>query len=149
MKKNVDQRKSYKDASVRTEEPTHAVKAKDVKLLNNKPIEVIEPTTQNSAVGEWDVEQHKIGAEVAQALAVLTAAGVIQWEVGSEWARARLCVHVAKYDSLVVCERDELAEDVEIGEFGEPRQEFYGFDDSAYESLLHRISRNWVYPEGY
>jgi hypothetical protein len=127
----------------------NVVEAKDVKLRDGKLIEAVEPTTQDIELDGWDMEQREIGGQVAQALAVLTAAGVIQWEVGSEWARSCLCVHVGKYDPLVVCERGEWPEDLEFGEVGEPRQEFCGFDNAEYMNLIHHIHRNWVYPDGY
>jgi hypothetical protein len=111
--------------------------------------EVVEPTTQNIAACGWEMEQREIGGQVAKALSVLTATGVIEWQVGSHWARACIRVHVGKYDPVVVCERGEWAEDVEFDDFGEPRQEFYGFEDGAYKNLMHHINRNWVYPEGY
>jgi hypothetical protein len=118
-------------------------------LQDSKPIEVVEPPTQHIDLSEWVMEQREIGGQVAQALAVLTASGVIQWEVGSDWARASLCLHVNKADPLVVCERGEWPEELEFGEVGEPRQEFYGFDEGAYANLMHHIHRNWVYPDGY
>jgi hypothetical protein len=122
---------------------------KDVNQQDNKPIETVEPTTQVITMDEWELEQLKVGSEVAQALAVLTAAGVIEWQVGSGWARACLRLHVSKYDPLVVCDLGEWPEDVKFGDVGELRQEFYRFEDGAYEDLVHHIHRNWVYPLGY
>jgi hypothetical protein len=134
----------YANEEVQSEKHTCAANEQD-----NKPIEAVEPTTQDITTDEWELEQLKVGSEVAQALAVLTAAGLMEWQVGSWLARACLRVHVSKYDPLVVCERGEWPEEVDFDEVGEPRQEFFEFEDGAYEDLVRHIHRNWVYPPGY
>jgi hypothetical protein len=122
---------------------------KDVSQQDNKPVETTEPATQDIAVDKWEMEQEKIGKQAAEALALLTSIGVVEWEVGRIWARACLCVHVIKDgEATVVFERGEKPEDASIDDLQEIRQDFLVVDDGAYKNLMHHISRNWVYPEG-
>jgi hypothetical protein len=131
---------------------SRAKAVKDVNLQDDKPIHVIEPmepTSADTLFCEWEKDQIKVGAEVAQALAVLTAAGVIEWQIGLNLMRASIRVEVAKDEPFVFFEKGEWSEGAEQEGFGGVRQEFYDFDDSVYKELMHHISRNWVYPNGY
>jgi len=56
---------------------------KEANVQDNKATEAVEATTKNSGVNEWHLEQREIGGQVAQALAVLTEAGVVEWQVGN------------------------------------------------------------------
>jgi len=143
MKKN-DQHKLVKEVSVGTEKPTQVMEVKAVDSLNTKPIEVVEPTNEDAPYYEWETGQLRIGAEVAHALAVLTAAGVIEWQLGGMWMRTCVCIHAGRQEPSIVFGLGEFPEGADY-EVGEVRQEFDDVDDAEYKNLMYQMSRNWRY----
>jgi hypothetical protein len=113
------------------------------KSSGKKRVKEVEPTYKFTEDDLEEMEEMRIGNRVVEALMELTRTGVVEWQVGEDWAGASLNIRLSKWNEMDNVERWLfIANNRELDGCGEAKEKMFEVEDYRYSEIQEVIHWN-------